>query len=92
MNEVNCSESERSDLTTLLCGCGREVHYSHFKNGEEKMSCNKYAVCQTYAEQFETIKRLQIEATRYKNALQKINDVNGTDYEYKAWAKAALDT
>lgn len=75
-----------------LCGCGRRLRYSHSKDGEELMSCNKYAVCLTYDEQFERVKELSNEMFRYKNALQKIVDVNGTDYEYKAWAKEAIAT
>ncbi len=46
MNEVN----DESELKPLLCGCGRKVRYSHFKGGEEVMSCNKYTVCPTYDE------------------------------------------
>ena len=86
------AKKDESDLTPLLCGCGGKLRYSHFKDGEERMSCNKYAVCQTYDEQFETIKRLNNEVLRYKNALQKIVDVNGMDYEYRAWAKEAIAT
>jgi hypothetical protein len=73
------------------CGCGGKLRYSHFIEGKEVLSCNKYAVCLTYDEQFSRIRELNNEALRYKSALQKITDVNGMDYEYKAWAKDALN-
>jgi len=56
MSEANNGESA---LKPLLCGCGREVRYSHFKDGQEVMSCNKYAVCLTYEEQQEKLSELQ---------------------------------
>jgi len=76
--------------TALLCGCGRELRYSH--GSLDVMSCNKYAVCLTYDEQEELIKKLRDEKTKYGTALEKIVNVNAMDYEYKAWAKQALDT
>jgi len=48
-----------SELKPLLCGCGREVRYSHFKDGEEVMSCNKRIICLTYEEQREKLTALQ---------------------------------
>lgn len=89
MSQTKCSES---DLNVLLCGCGGRLRYTHFKDGKEVMSCNKYIVCLTYNEQLERIKELSNEMLRYKNALQKIVDVNGMVYEYKAWAKEGLTT
>lgn len=76
----------------VLCACGNEVRYSHLKkDGTELLSCNKYVACLTYDEQFELIKKLNNEVIKYKNALHKIVRVNGMDYEYKSWAKEALE-
>jgi len=83
---------EASALKPLLCGCGREVRYSHIKDGKKVMSCNKRVVCLTYDQQFERIRELKSESDRYKKALQKIVEINGMDYEYKAWAKEVLPT
>ena len=83
------AKSDESELNALLCGCGRRLRYSH---SGQRMSCNKYAVCLTYDEQSERIRELSNDILRYKNYLQKIVDVNGMDYEYKAWAKECLDT
>jgi len=71
-----------------LCGCGRKLRYSH--SSLDVMSCNKYTVCLTYAEQYELIKILKIENIKYKESLEKIVRVNAMDYEYKAWAKQAI--
>lgn len=76
----------------LLCGCGRKLRYSHLKDGEEVMSCNKYAVCLTYDEQFELIRDLQRDLAKYKAALERVAGVSAMDYEYRAWAKEALTT
>ena len=84
--------NDESELKPLLCGCGGKLRYSHFIDGEEVMSCNKYAVCLTYQEQFEKINSLNNEMLRYKAGLSKIVTVNAMDYEYKAWAKEALNT
>jgi hypothetical protein len=86
------AKKDDADLSALLCGCGRKVRYGHFKDGEQVMSCNKYAVCLTYDQQFDLIKELQNKSLRYENTLKRIVKVNGMDYEYKAWAKAAIDT
>ncbi len=51
--------NDESELKPLLCGCGKEVRYSHFKDGKEVMSCNKYTVCLTYDEQREKLQELQ---------------------------------
>jgi hypothetical protein len=76
------------DIVNKLCGCGRELRYSH--GSLDVMSCNKYAVCLTYAEQYEQIKLLKIENLKYQEVLEKIVKVNAMDYEYKAWAKQAI--
>lgn len=47
------------DLIPLLCGCGREVRYSHRVDDKEVMSCNKHVVCLTYEEQREKLSDLQ---------------------------------
>jgi hypothetical protein len=69
----------------VMCGCGRMLRYSHLKDGNEVMSCNKYTVCLTYSE-------LNAEAIKYKAALERIVNVKAMNYEYKAWAKGALNT
>jgi len=74
-----------------LCGCGRGLRYSHMVDDKEVMSCNKYDTCLTYDEQAERIKELSHENIRYKHGLRRISETSGMDYEYKAWAKEALD-
>lgn len=74
-----------------LCGCGREVRYSHGPIDSGVMSCNKRVVCMTYEEQELMINKLESENLMYKGALEKIVEVNGMDYEYRAWAKQVLD-
>ena len=76
-------------LSEQLCNCGRKVRYSH--GDINTMSCNKYEVCLSYEEQEALIKELSREAATYKAALEKIVRVNGMDYEYKTWAKEALE-
>ena len=70
-----------------LCGCGNPVRYLHFRDGKEIMSCNKYAVCKTYDELFELSKL----CFRYEQVLMNIVNVNAMDYEYRSWAKSALN-
>lgn len=73
------------------CGCGKAGRYAHFDDGGiETLSCNKYTRCLTYDEQHQKLAELATSMFRYENALRKIVDVNGMDYEYKAWAKEAL--
>lgn len=73
-----------------LCGCGEGLRYSHRVDGKEVMSCNKHIVCLTHSEQLQQLKKIGNEKLRYGTALEKIVNTNGTDYEYKAWAKEAL--
>lgn len=73
-----------------LCGCGGRLRYSHWVDDKEVMSCNKYAVCLTYDQQFQAIVKISNEMLGFKNALEKIVRANAMDYEYKAWAKEAL--
>ncbi len=68
-NREASTDSEASECLALLCGCGRKVRYSHFKEGEEVMSCNKYTVCLTYEEQREKIAELQ---TKYSELLYQV--------------------
>jgi hypothetical protein len=92
-DKTNADVGKSDLLSDLLCGCGRQVRYSHFDdNGNEVMSCNKHFVCMTYSEQYERLLALERVAARYKCALESIVSVNAMDYEYKAWAKAALAT
>ena len=81
-----------SEPISSKCGCGREGRYTRAgEDGLNIWACNKYQRCPTYEELTERTKSLQISELRYKTALQKIVGVNGMDYEYKAWAKEALD-
>lgn len=70
------------------CNCGRPIRYSH-KDG--KCSCNKYEVCLPYdklAEEHTHWRRL---AMMYLATLTAINDINACDYEYRSWAKNAIE-
>ncbi len=74
------------------CGCGGELRYSHqLPDGTQTMSCNKYAVCMTWEEQHNRISFLTRENSVLTAALQTIVNTNACDYEYRAWAKAALE-
>ena len=81
------SAPEKITAEKKICGCGRELRYFH---GDD-MSCNKYAVCPTYDELFEQEKSARMEAHKYKTALEKVVRVNAMDYEYRAWAKNAIE-
>jgi len=74
------------------CGCGKEGRYLSFdEQHNEIYSCNKYKRCPTYDELFEENKFLKYKTEIYETVLKAIVRVNGMDYEYKAWAKSALD-
>ena len=68
-----------------LCGCGKPTRYHISKEGGG--SCNKYFRCPTYEELREKLVKLN----RYENALKQIMVVNAMDYEYRTWAKQALE-
>lgn len=73
------------------CGCGGDLRYSHkMEDGTERMSCNKYAVCLTWEQQHNRLREIAIENAMLKEALEKIVAVNACDYEYRAWAKEAM--
>ena len=83
------------DMKSTCMQCGGIDAYKKselridFKMSEESQ---KYAVRLTYEEQAELIKRLSSEKAKYGAALERIANLNAMDYEYKAWAKQALDT
>lgn len=77
-------------MTEELCGCGRPLRYIVMDKGMSRMSCNKYVVCLTYEEQRDKIEQLKRQTLVFKKALESIVQINGMDYEYKSWAKAAL--
>jgi len=60
---------EASANNALLCGCGRELRYSHFKDGVEVMSCNKRVICMTYDEQQGKLNHLN---SRYRELLYSV--------------------
>ena len=64
------------------------MHFDEDRN--EVYACNKYTRCLTYEEQQEKIRKLTRLVSIFGGALTYIVQVNGMDYEYKAWAKAAL--
>ena len=74
-----------------LCNCGRKLRYSHGPVEANVMSCNKYTVCPSYDELEKLLKNATEESSKYKHVLDMIVRVEGKDYEYKAWAKQALD-
>jgi hypothetical protein len=79
------------DMFDELCGCGKPVRYS-IPGGEGNGSCNKRLRCLTYEEQSERLKSVTADMLKYRSALDRIIAVNAMDYEYRAWAKAAIDT
>jgi len=74
-----------------MCGCGRDIRYSHMVGGELRDSCNKYTVCLTYQEQHDKLRELTNQVSIYKHVLKRIVEMDGEAYEYKAWAKGVLD-
>lgn len=74
---------------TNKCGCGRDIRYS---TSCGRGSCNKYQRCLSYEEQEELIKVLSSKVVIYEHNLHKIVRVNAMDYEYKTWAKEALES
>jgi len=76
----------------VLCGCGKQGRYTRIdEDGNETWACNKYQRCKSYEELRTIARNLEIEARVYRHHLEKIVSVNAMDYEYKAWAKEALD-
>ena len=53
------AKKDDSELMPLLCGCGRPVRYSHFKDGVKVGACNKYTVCLTYDEQRDKLQEIR---------------------------------
>lgn len=77
----------------VRCGCGGPLLYSHnTPNGEQRQSCNKYMVCMTWDEQNKALYSLMVENKKMRAVLEKIASVNACDYEYRTWAKEALNT
>lgn len=63
----------KSDLSALLCGCGKPVRYmmgGNFENG----SCNKYMRCLTYDELQSTLNGANKLLSAYQVAVNKIDD------------------
>jgi hypothetical protein len=68
------AKSDESELNALLCGCGRQIRYSHFKNGVEVGSCNKHIVCPTYDELSENLRIANNKLSKYQKAINDIDD------------------
>lgn len=54
------------------CNCGREVRYSHFKDGNKVMPCNKHQVCPTYEELENQLKSLRRKYRELKHAASDV--------------------
>ena len=79
-------------MKSSKCNCGLPVRYTTFgPDGEMTGSCNKHAQCLTYDALLLNRDELFTEKNRYKAALEKITHYIAMDYEYRAWAKGALD-
>ena len=72
------------------CGCGREGRYTLIEFGFETYACNKYKRCPSYEELTIWLREAEQKRLRYKAVLENIVNINGMDYEYRAWAKEAL--
>jgi hypothetical protein len=55
------------------------------------MSCNKYGRCPSYEELLIQRDRLLTQYLLYQHTLTQITNINAMDYEYRTWAKEALD-
>lgn len=55
----------------LKCNCGLPVKYLH---GDNIFSCNKYAVCSTYDELLESIRKEERYCWAYRNFVNQIDD------------------
>ena len=75
----------------MKCNCGRAVRYTQIIDGNWVGSCNKRKVCDPYDLIDLELSINRRELGRYKRALIKIVESDGEGYEYKAWAKEALD-
>ena len=71
-----------------LCNCGRPVRYSHPNN---QSSCNKYEVCIPYAQLAKEHVHYRRLSLMYLATLTEIKDSITQDYEYRSWAKNAID-
>lgn len=89
----NAGVSGRSGFAELLCGCGCPGRYVQIAADKSEIySCNKHQRCPTYEELRCEVRDLQIETRVYKKHLEQIVSEDGMAYEYKAWAKAALNS
>lgn len=67
------AKKDESDLSALLCGCGKPVRYmidGSFENG----SCNKYMRCYTNDELSEKLKTANSRLNYYQKAINAIDD------------------
>jgi len=61
----------------MACNCGRPVRYSIFKNGVEKLSCNKRVICPTYEELTKDLNRTKAILALYTKTINRIDDYFG---------------
>lgn len=70
------------------CNCGAPIRYSH-ANG--KGSCNRYEVCPSYDDLKKEHEHYRKVSQMYLNTLNIIKNTNACDYEYRSWAKNAIE-
>ena len=73
-NDKDRNKGSESELSDLLCGCGRKVKYYHFKDGVEVGSCNKHIICPTYNELSEGLRIANNNLSKYQKAINNIDD------------------
>lgn len=82
---------KKTNFISNTCGCGLPAKYYTFSDVTASQgSCNKYGRCMSYDDLLAEQRRLTKDLVKYYKALTKIVEVDGMDYEYKAWAKAAI--
>lgn len=70
------------------CNCGRPLRYTH-PNGQS--SCNKYEVCLPYERLVNEHVHYRRLSMMYLALLVSIRDEEARDYEYRSWAKKAIE-
>lgn len=87
--DIEWGEQVMSDTNNhAVCNCGNPIRYFHLSG---QSSCNKYMVCPSYEDLREEHKYYRKVSQMYLNTLNVIKNTNACDYEYRSWAKNAIE-
>jgi len=67
----------------MVCNCGRQIRYSHLKDGVNVGSCNKHIICPTYEELQRDLHAANVHLSKYQKTINLIDDY----FEYSMESK-----